>query len=122
MKKPIAFNEKVYALVRQIPPGVVTSYGRVAKMLDSPGAARQVGFAMSALKGRRDPAYQDIPWQRVLGHDGKIVIKGSDHGRFRQAELLQEEGVEVGPDFKVDIEVYLWEGLLPHEVASLLGK
>lgn len=116
------FYQKVYAVVRQIPAGFVTSYGRVAEMLDAPGAARQVGYAMSALKGKADdPDYQNVPWQRVVGHDGKILIKGSEHGRLYQAELLREEGVRVGPDLKVDLSAHLWEGLLPHEVRELLA-
>lgn len=122
-KKYSPFYEKVYAVVRQIPPGAVTSYGRIAEMLESPGAARQVGYAMSALRNRGDePEYADIPWQRVVGHDGQIVIKGSGEGRLMQAELLEEEGVEVGPDLKVDLGRFLWEGLLPHEVQELVGQ
>ncbi|HKJ27736.1 MAG TPA: MGMT family protein [Anaerolineales bacterium] len=121
-KKPALFYQKVYAVVRRIPPGTVTSYGRIAEMLDAPGAARQVGYAMSALKSKEgDSDYQDVPWQRVVGHDGKIVIKGSEHGRLFQAELLREEGVRVGPDLKVDMSEHLWEGLLPHEVQAILG-
>ena len=121
-KKPALFYQKVYAVVRQIPAGFVTSYGRVAEMLDAPGAARQVGYAMSALKTRADdPTYADIPWQRVVGFDGQIVIKGSDQGRLVQADILRDEGVRVGPDLKVDMGVHLWEGLLPHEAAALLA-
>ncbi|MGD2028175.1 MAG: methylated-DNA--[protein]-cysteine S-methyltransferase [Anaerolineales bacterium] len=120
-KPPALFYQKVYAVVRKIPEGQVTSYGRIAEMLGTSGAARQVGYAMSALKNRKDdPEYSTVPWHRVVGHDGKIVIKGSDYGRFRQAELLQEEGVTVDERFKVDMETHIWEGLLPHEVDALL--
>ncbi|MBN2043807.1 MAG: MGMT family protein [Anaerolineales bacterium] len=120
-KPPALFYQKVYAVVRQIPAGRVTSYGRVADMIGHPGAARQVGYAMSALKNRADdPEYQDVPWQRVVGHNGNIVIKGGEHGRLYQAELLCEEGVHVGIDLTVDMGKYLWEGLLPHEAHSLL--
>ncbi len=118
---PSPFYRKVYAIVRLIPAGKVTSYGRIAEMLDAPGAARQVGYAMSALKNRGDdPRFQDIPWQRVVNHEGRIVIKGSEHGRLHQADLLAEEGVEVSPDLQIDIAEHLWEGLLPHEVQALI--
>lgn len=121
--KKISFNEKVYAIVRLIPKGQVTSYGRIAEMLDSPRGARQVGFAMSALKGKvDDPKYSDVPWQRVINSQGKISIKGSDGGRIMQTELLREEGVmvqKVGNDLKIKIQEYLWEGLLPHEVDQI---
>lgn len=120
-KEPALFYRKVYAVVNQIPPGLVTSYGRIAEMLGATGAARQVGYAMSALKSRDDdPAYQDVPWHRVVGHDGQIVIKGPGPGRFRQAELLREEGVIVNEAFKVNMETHIWDGLLPHEVDHLL--
>ena len=121
LKPPALFYQKVYTVVRQIPEGQVTSYGRIAEMLGASGAARQVGYAMSALKNRKDdPQYNTIPWHRVVGHDGKIVIKGSGYGRFRQAELLQEEGVTLDEGLKVDMATHIWEGLLPHEVAQLL--
>ena len=121
-KPPALFYRKVYAVVKLIPEGTVTSYGRVAAMIGHPGAARQVGYAMSALKSRiDDPEYHDVPWQRVVGHDGKIVIKGGDHSRHFQAELLREEGVSITPDLSVDMGAHLWEGLLPHEAASVLA-
>jgi methylated-DNA-protein-cysteine methyltransferase-like protein len=121
-KQPALFYQKVYALVRQIPPGQVTSYGRVAEMIGHAGAARQVGYAMSALRNwGDDPEYSDIPWQRVVGHSGKIVIKGGEHSRQYQAELLREEGVAVDETLTVDMGAHLWEGLLPHEVDDLLS-
>jgi methylated-DNA-protein-cysteine methyltransferase-like protein len=120
-KKYSPFYERVYAIVRLIPKGKVTSYGRIAEMLDSPGAARQVGYAMSALKNRDDdPRYANVPWQRVVNREGKISIKGSEHGRLYQAELLREEGVEVSEELKIDLNRYLWEGLLPHEVREII--
>ncbi|TES90956.1 MAG: cysteine methyltransferase [Anaerolineales bacterium] len=122
MRKELSpFYEKVYTVVRRIPKGKVTSYGRIAEMLESRGAARQVGYAMSALKNREnDPRYADVPWQRVVNHEGRIVIKGSEHGRFYQAELLREEGVEVSKELKIDLDKYLWDGLLPHEVREIM--
>jgi methylated-DNA-protein-cysteine methyltransferase-like protein len=122
MSKPYSpFYERVYAIVRLVPKGKVTSYGRIADMLDATGAARQVGYAMSALKNRADqPRYANIPWQRVVNSQGRISIKGSEHGRLYQAELLREEGVEVDHELKIDMDKYLWEGLLPHEVRELI--
>ena len=122
-KPPAPFYQNVYLIVRQIPPGMVTSYGRIAEMLNNPGAARQVGYAMSALKNRADdPAYQDIPWHRVVNHQGQIVIRGSGEGRLYQAELLREESVEISKDLKVNLANHLWEGLLPHEVQTVVKQ
>ena len=120
-KKYSPFYERVYAIVRLIPKGKVTSYGRIADMLDATGAARQVGYAMSALKNRADdPRYANVPWQRVVNQEGRIVIKGSEHGRLYQAELLRDEGVAVDEELKIDLNQYLWEGLLPHEVREII--
>ncbi|MCK4316986.1 MAG: MGMT family protein, partial [Anaerolineae bacterium] len=40
------FFKRVYRLVRQVPPGKVTSYGAIARMLGHPRAARTVGWAL----------------------------------------------------------------------------
>jgi methylated-DNA-protein-cysteine methyltransferase-like protein len=116
------FFEQVYTIVRLIPRGQVTSYGRIAVMLDSPRAARAVGYAMRALgsKKKSDQSYQDVPWQRVINHVGYISIGGL--GALRQAELLEEEGVEVSEELTVDLDRYLWDGLMPHEVQQLMKQ
>ena len=55
--------QEIYAVVKRIPRGRVATYGQVALLLGRPRAARQVGYAMAALRGAR----HDVPWQRVLG-------------------------------------------------------
>ena len=114
------FYKQIYTVVRQIPHGKVTSYGRIASMLGAPGAARQVGYAMSALRFKADnPKYKNIPWQRVINSQGKITIKGSRFNKLQQAELLREDGVEVSEALRVDLDVYLWEGLSWQEIEKL---
>ncbi len=108
MPSPSNFYTQVYAVVRRIPPGKVTSYGRIAQMLGRPNAARAVGYALSALKGQQD---HGVPWQRVINSQGRISIVNREHGRNQQAELLRAEGVAVSDDLRVDLGVYLWEGL-----------
>ena len=41
MAEAPSFFASVYALVAQIPPGFVASYGQLARMLGAPRAARQ---------------------------------------------------------------------------------
>ncbi|KAA3647025.1 MAG: cysteine methyltransferase [Chloroflexi bacterium] len=116
------FFEQVYAVVRRIPKGKVTSYGRVAAMLGSPRAARAVGYAMNGLRYKSEE-YDDVPWQRVINHAGYISIKGSANSKHKQAELLRAEGVAVDDDFNVDLEKYLWEGLELPEINDIIkGK
>jgi methylated-DNA-protein-cysteine methyltransferase-like protein len=117
------FYEQVYAVVRRIPRGKVTSYGRVAKMLGSPNAARAVGYALRALKDKQDdPAYGDIPWQRVVNSQGRISIVNREFSAQLQAELLREEGVAVSEDLQIILDKYLWVGLHWLEVDDILKE
>ncbi|MGL5113171.1 MAG: MGMT family protein, partial [Flavobacterium sp.] len=43
-----SFFERVYAIVRTIPYGKVTTYGAIAKALGTARSARMVGWAMNA--------------------------------------------------------------------------
>ena len=61
------FYQYVYDLVRQVPPGRVVTYGQVAALLGSPQAARAVGYALRFL-----PAGSEVPWHRVINHQGQI--------------------------------------------------
>ncbi|MGE9959466.1 MGMT family protein [Cloacibacillus porcorum] len=95
-----SFFDRVYRLVKKIPRGKVASYGQIAWMLDSPRAARQVGWAM-----RRSP--KGLPWQRVVRADGSIAV-GVDGGVCRA--LLEAEGVLFLPDGRVDMRACRWNG------------
>lgn len=114
------FYEQVYAVVRRIPRGQVTSYGRIAAMLGRPNAARAVGYALNALKDKRG-SYADVPWQRVVNSQGRISIVNRDNSPNRQAELLREEGVVVSEDLKIDLDVFLWGGLHLVEIDDILA-
>lgn len=115
------FYDQVYAVVRRIPRGKVTSYGRIAKMLGRPNAARAVGYALNALKDKQnDPNYTDIPWQRVINSQGRISIVNREHSINDQAERLRAEGVAVDKNLRVDLEAYLWEGLHWAEIDDIL--
>jgi len=93
-------------------------------MLGAPNAARAVGYALRALKDRGDdPAYTDIPWQRVVNSQGRISIVNREYGAQLQAELLREEGVVVSEDLRIDLDRYLWSGLHWPELDEIIkGK
>ena len=114
------FYEQVYAVVRRIPRGKVTSYGRIAQMLGRHRAARAVGYAMNALKDK-DETYADVPWQRVINSQGRISIVNRETSANQQAELLREEGVAVDDNLRVNLDIYLWEGLHWLEIDDILG-
>lgn len=116
------FYEQVYAVVRRIPRGQVTSYGRIAEMLGRPRAARAVGYALSALKDRQDDAaYGDVPWQRVVNAQGRISIVNREFTAQKQADLLRAEGVPVSDSLRLDLETHLWSGLSLIEIDDILS-
>ncbi|OGQ13901.1 MAG: hypothetical protein A2138_02155 [Deltaproteobacteria bacterium RBG_16_71_12] len=84
------FNAQVYAKVREVPAGRVTTYGDVAGALGSRRVARQVGFALAALDLATVPP---VPWHRVINGQGRLSYRG-DVGRGSEQELrLVAEGV-----------------------------
>lgn len=116
------FYEQVYAVVRRIPRGRVTSYGRIAQMLGHAEAARAVGYALNALGYKRPASPQeDVPWQRVVNSQGRISIPNTAGAADRQAELLRAEGVAVGEDLRIDLNVYLWEGLHVLDIDDIIS-
>jgi methylated-DNA-protein-cysteine methyltransferase-like protein len=96
--------EEIYAVVRRIPRGMVSSYGRVAMIAGRPGAARLVGYALHAL---RQSAGEEVPWWRVVNRNGFI----SNHYQpALQRSLLEAEGVAINDGDVVDLRRHLWEG------------
>lgn len=114
------FYRQVYAVVRRIPRGRVTSYGRIARMLGRPNAARAVGYALSALGGKRESA-PPVPWHRVINSQGRISTPDMDGGANRQMTLLRAEGVAVSDDLRIDLDIYLWEGLHLIEIDDIIA-
>jgi methylated-DNA-protein-cysteine methyltransferase-like protein len=69
--------------VRKIPKSKVATYGDVAEAAGFPGCARQVVWALRAARG--------LPWHRVLGAGGKILLPGESG--LEQRLRLETEGV-----------------------------
>ncbi len=117
------FYDQVYAVVRKIPRGSVTSYGRVARMLGRPRAARAVGYALNALKDDKDGALTDVPWQRVVNHVGRISIANREHSAHQQADLLRMEGIQIDDALRLEnFEQHLWSGLSLFEIDDILSE
>jgi methylated-DNA-protein-cysteine methyltransferase-like protein len=94
--------QQIYALVRQVPPGRVTSYGQLGKLIGC--TARTVGFAMAAL-----PPGSDVPWQRVINSQGKVSPRRDGEGNLLQQDLLMAEGVEFNRSGKIDLQKYAYQ-------------
>ncbi|TCD64372.1 hypothetical protein EIP91_004203 [Steccherinum ochraceum] len=107
---PAEFHAAVYHVIRQIPPGKVTSYGHIAKLVGMPAHARHVGQALKFVSADIIPP---LPWQRVLGSSGVISSRGpGTNGADRQRQALEAEGVEVtagtSGDLRVNLRTYGW--------------
>src|SRR5919201_510151 len=94
----------VYELVRRIPRGRVSTYGRIAAMTPVPRGARGVGWALAGLSGEQA---QVVPWWRVINRAGRI---SNERNAALQRELLEAEGVVFDERGYVDLSQYLWNG------------
>ena len=91
----------VYELVKQIPRGRVMTYGHLAKGLRLPGGARTAGRAMAAC-----PNGQGVPWHRVVGAGGKLLIR--EPQASLQRKLLETEGLTLAEKRILNFENYVW--------------
>jgi methylated-DNA-protein-cysteine methyltransferase-like protein len=93
---------RIYEVVRHIPPGRVATYGQVATVVGPPLTAREVGEAMAALRDvQTEPP---VPWQRVINAQGKVSTGP------RQQHLLEQEGVVFNAKGYTDLRRYSWQG------------
>ncbi len=90
-----------YDLVAQVPEGMVTTYGEVARALGDVAASRFVGLAMS-----RNEDIQRVPCRRVVQSDG--TLGGYTGGIQSKKSLLRKEGVRVTGVRIVDFEQILF--------------
>ena len=100
------FYERVYAWVRRIPPGQVTTYGTIAALAGNPMAPRAVGYALRVLGPD-----SDVPWQRVINKAGKVSPRGCEptHAIFIQRRMLEHEGVVFDDADCVDFKRFGWQ-------------
>lgn len=94
------FRELVEALVAQIPPGRVMTYGQIAALIGSPRSARLVG-------GVCHYGNPELPWHRVVNKQGGLA-SGYPGGRAAQKQHLEDDGVDVSDDYYVDITSLIW--------------
>lgn len=99
------FHDRVYAMVRLVPEGRVTTYGDVAAALGSPRVARHVGWALAALRD------DDVPWHRVINAQGRISFKGDTPRAELQRMRLEHEGVGFDSRGRVDLKQLRWRFL-----------
>ena len=89
-----AFQRKVLLAEYGIPRGFVSTYGRIASFLKTPGGARAVGSALA-----NNPFSICIPCHRAVSSDG--VLGGYQGGLAMKRALLEREGVRFSEKGKV---------------------
>ncbi|HSQ60298.1 MAG TPA: MGMT family protein [Acidobacteriota bacterium] len=96
--------ERIYAAVKRIPRGRVSTYGDIAALAGLPGHARQVGYALHAL---RDASR--VPWHRVVNAQGGISTgRGVAGGQIPQRFRLEKEGIRFGANGRIPLARYRW--------------
>lgn len=107
-KPSLAFariRAEVFSAAESVPRGRVTTYGAIAGCLDV--SARHVAYVLAGLDS--DQA-QQIPWHRVVGEGGTLLLP-THEARARQTSRLRAEGVKVSRDAVVknfDAIVFRW--------------
>lgn len=91
------FTEDVLRVLKDIPPGVVVTYGQVARLAGSPRAARQVVRILHSMSAKHE-----LPWHRVVNAKGELNVP-DEASRLEQRRLLEEEGVLFTEDGRVKL-------------------
>ena len=96
-------SKRIYEAVKKIPKGCVATYAQVAEAAGDKKMARAVGNAL-----HKNPDPSSIPCHRVVNAKGELAGNYAFGGAWKQAEILESEGVEV-IDGRVDLEKFRWK-------------
>ena len=94
-------KEKVYAYLKTIPKGKVTTYGRIAECLGNKKLARTVG---NILHDNPDPSR--YPCHRVVNSKGRVAENYAFGGAEAQRKRLENEGVVFQENGTVDLKEF----------------
>ena len=94
---------RIYAVVRRIPRGRVATYGQVARLAGLPGRARQVGYALHALRNGTP-----LPWHRVVNAQGGVSRRAGSGGEITQRLLLEREGIAFDARGRLSLKRVAW--------------
>ncbi len=105
MKTQDDFFQNVYAIVRLIPKGRVTSYGAIAKSLGAIRSSRMVGWAMNLSHSQK--IY--VPAHRVVNRNGELTGKLHFATPFLMKELLEKEGIVIIKEKILNFNIHFWD-------------
>ncbi|MDR2928991.1 MAG: MGMT family protein [Cytophagaceae bacterium] len=98
------FFEQVYAVVRLVPFGRVTSYGAIAAFIGLPQWARMVGWALNKAGSQTE----FVPAHRVVNRTGTLTGQHSFSGKTTMKELLKNEGIVIEDDKIAAFDKVFW--------------
>jgi len=99
--------EYTYNLVRQIPPGRVSTYGAIAKALGNKGYARAVGKWMN-----KNPDADTMPCFKIVNYDG--TLGGFGLGVDDKIRRLKKDGISVKNKKIVNFEKVFFDDFETH--------
>lgn len=100
------FYKRVGVVCRAVPEGKVVSYGQIALLCGRPKNSRQVGYALKRGLAGEVPAY------RVVNGQGYLTGASSFEHSDLQRILLQEDGIWVSGEGRVDMKKDGWKNTL----------
>jgi methylated-DNA-protein-cysteine methyltransferase related protein len=105
--------DAVYAIVREIPPGRVMTYGQISMRLDGRLSPVAVGWALHVCP-------DDVPWHRVVNACGRCSTdRLPDMPLGLQQAMLRAEGVRFHRDGSLTLTRYGWSsGTAPERFAE----
>lgn len=89
------FSRKVISLVKQIPPGKVTTYGLLAVAAGGhPILAQMITHILS-----KAPDQSSIPYHRIVYSNGKVWL--SENLKKERLALYKKEGIELDKNNRI---------------------
>lgn len=98
----VATREVFWQVLASIPPGRVTSYGRLARLAGMGRGARLAGRWLGQL-----PNGTELPWHRVLNSVGQLSLPPDSPSGQEQYQRLMAEGVII-INRRVDMKRFGW--------------
>jgi len=89
-------SQRIIEVIRSIPEGRVLSYGEVGRRAGFGNGARMVARILHSASEKHS-----LAWHRVVNSKGRISLTGDAYGL--QRTLLQNEGIEFGPQDTIDL-------------------
>ena len=94
-------KDKVYAFLKTVPPGKITTYGQIASQLGNKKLARAVG---NILHRNENPV--EYPCHRVVNSKGQVAAHYAFGGAAAQRKRLEKEGIIFEGDGRIDLGKY----------------